>query len=527
MAASIENPHSLVHAHSPKILSAGRLSVYELFREQALRHPGRTALADQIGGFSYAESLRRVDALAVQLSAEGIRAGDRIAILSENRTEYIELHMAAACIGAIVACQNWRLKPAELKHCVGLVTPSLLFHSPRFASEAATLATEFQLPTKSFGAEYEQWLQEAEDAPVPPCEDIEAGLLILYTSGTTGPAKAALISQRALIARMTLLRLDLDVAPEDGYLAWSPMFHMGGTEHSISTLMMGGSVFVADGFDVDYIVRVIAENRLGWLLLVPATIERLLEALDRTGTSPAGIKRVGAMADLLPKAQIAEISARLNAPFLNTFGATETGIAPASRGSFAPGELPMRLSKSLNSLCALRLVDSQGREVPDGVAGVAQVKGPTLFSGYWGNEESNARDFSDGWFQMGDLFVRNGDGTVDFVGRAKYLIKSGGENIYPAEIEAVLLADARVRDAIVVAQPDEKWGEIPVAVLACDGRDQDALALDLLAECRRQLAGYKVPKALHFIDFDELPRSSSGKIVREDIERWLQNRGRK
>ena len=254
---------------------------------------------------------------------------------------------------------------------------------------------------------------------------------------------------------------------------------------------------------------------------MPATIERLVEVLDREDIVPAGIKRVGAMADLLPKKQLAQISARLNAPFLNTFGATETGIAPASKGTFAPGATPASLSKELNSLCALRLVDSDGNEVPEGVAGEALVKGPTVFSGYWANAEANAADFTGGWFRMGDLFKRNPDGRIDFVGRAKYLIKSGGENIYPAEIEGVLLADARVRDAIVVASPDDKWGEVPVAVIATDEAAQQELRGSLMLRCREGLAGYKVPKAIHFIDFDRLPRSSSGKIVRQDVEDWL------
>lgn len=507
------------------ILDAGRLSVYELFREQALRQPEKTALRDKARSFSYASTLRRVDTLAARLGAEGIGPGDRVAVLAENRIEYIEVHLAAARIGAIVACQNWRLRAAELEHCVGLVTPALLLYSPRFAESAGAIAERFAIPTRALGDAYEAWLETPPSELPAPARDIEAGLLILYTSGTTGPAKAALISQRAIIARMSLLQSDLDVEPEDGFLAWSPMFHMGGTEHSISTLAMGGTVHVADGFDVAFIVEVIATARLGWLILVPATIERLLEALDATGTEPLGIKRVGAMADLLPKAQIAAVSQRLGAPFLNTFGATETGIAPASRGVIPPGIVPTSLAKTLNSLCALRLVDGDGNEVAAGATGEALVRGPTLFSGYWNNPETNARDFAGGWFRMGDLFTRNPDGTVNFVGRAKYLIKSGGENIYPAEIEGVLLSDARVRDAIVVSARDDKWGEVPVAVLASDSDNGSDLAGELLARCRAELAGYKVPKALHFIDFDELPRSSSGKIVREDVERWLADRG--
>jgi fatty-acyl-CoA synthase len=506
------------------IRAAGRLTVYELFAEHAQRQPGKTALKDKSRSHSYGETLHRVDALACRLEDAGVQAGDRVAVLSENCIEYIELHLAAARIGAIIACQNWRLRRAELEHCVGLVTPALLVYSPRFAETGTALAEQFGIAARALGEPYEAWIEAPARALPPPAQDIEAGLLILYTSGTTGPAKAALISQRAIIARMTLLQMDLEVEPEDGFLAWSPMFHMGGTEHSISTLAMGGTVYVADGFDVDFIVETIGTARLGWLILVPATIERLLEALDAAGTEPVGIKRVGAMADLLPKAQIAAVSQRLRAPFLNTFGATETGIAPASRGVIPPGVVPTSLSKSLNSLCALRLVDAEGQEVADGNPGEAMVKGPTLFSGYWNNPETNARDFAGGWFRMGDLFTRNEDGTVDFVGRAKYLIKSGGENIYPAEIEGVLLSDSRVRDAIVVSAPDEKWGEVPVAVLASDVADGEKLAGELISRCREELAGYKVPKALHFIDFDELPRSSSGKIVREDVERWLAER---
>ena len=147
------------------------------------------------------------------------------------------------------------------------------------------------------------------------------------------------------------------------------------------------------------------------------------------------------------------------------------------------------------------------------------MRGPTLFSGYWKAPETNAVDFRGGWFHMGDVFVRNPDGTLDFVDRVKYLIKSGGENIYPAEIERVLLQDARVADAAVVRRADPDWGEIPVAFVA---RRDDTLTADALRQrCREQLAGYKQPKAIHFIPFDAFPRSASGKIQRHELERRL------
>ena len=147
------------------------------------------------------------------------------------------------------------------------------------------------------------------------------------------------------------------------------------------------------------------------------------------------------------------------------------------------------------------------------------MRGPTLFSGYWRADEVNAHDFRGGWFHMGDVFVRNPDGSLDFVDRVKYLIKSGGENVYPAEIERVLLADPRVDDAVVVRRPDPRWGEVPVAVVAPN--DERLTADELYARCRRELAGYKQPKDIRFVAFADLPRSTTGKIQRHEVEAWL------
>ena len=165
------------------------------------------------------------------------------------------------------------------------------------------------------------------------------------------------------------------------------------------------------------------------------------------------------------------------------------------------------------------MVDPEGREVPVGTPGEMAVRGPTLFSGYWNADETNARDFRNGFFHMGDLFRRNPDGTIDFVDRAKYLIKTGGENVYPAEIERVLLAHPRVIDAAVVRAFDAKWGESPVAFVACaDGGPE---AQELINLCQKNLAGYKRPREIRFIQFADFPRSTSGKVQRHVLETWV------
>jgi fatty-acyl-CoA synthase len=177
------------------------------------------------------------------------------------------------------------------------------------------------------------------------------------------------------------------------------------------------------------------------------------------------------------------------------------------------------LSKRQNAFCEIKLVDPSDQEVAPGEPGELAIRGPTLFSGYWNAAETNAHDFRGGWFHMGDVFRRNEDGSLDFVDRAKYMIKSGGENIYPAEIERVLLNDKRIAEVAVVRAADPKWGEVPVAFVACG---DDRPTQDELAElCRRELAGYKRPREFRFIEYAEFPRSTSGKVQRHELERRL------
>lgn len=228
---------------------------------------------------------------------------------------------------------------------------------------------------------------------------------------------------------------------------------------------------------------------------------------------------IGCMADLVPRHQIAEITTLLDAPFRNSFGSTETGSPPASKGLIPVGVLAESLSKSQNSFCQIRLVDEDDRDVRDGDPGELAFRGPTLFSGYWRNPEANAKDFRGGYFHMGDVFVRNGDGSLDFIDRRKYLIKSGGENIYPAEIENVLRSSPRIGEAVVVRKADLKWGETPVAFVV--RLDPTLTADEVIESCRGKIAGYKIPKDVRFVEDAALPRSATGKIKRHELEEKL------
>jgi acyl-CoA synthetase (AMP-forming)/AMP-acid ligase II len=496
---------------------AATSSVKSLFAARVRHHPDAAAVESAGGMLTYAALSERVDRLAGALVLRGLGRGSRLAVLSENRSEYLEVFLAAATVGAVVACQNWRLATPELRRCLELAEPHLAFVSPRF--ERAFADAGYATAVLPFGAAYEAAL-----AGVAPLDeerelDAEAPLLMLYTSGTTGLPKAAVVSHRAEIFRNLVLRAEFGIAAADTFVAWSPLYHMGGVDYSLSTLMSGGKVVVHDGFDAERLCELIEREPVGWLLLMPGMVSAFADVLERRGTRPQGVKLCGVMADLVPPAEIARVTRLLGAPYANTFGATETGNPPGSASPIPVGHVPASLSKQQSPYCEIRLVDSDDRDVPDGTPGELCIRGPTLFSGYFRADDANREAFRGGWFHLGDVFVRRSDGTLDFVDRVKYLIKSGGENIYPAEIERVLFHDARVAEAAVVRKKDAKWGEIPIAFVA--RRDESLTKDELLARCRAELARYKQPKDVLFIDAAEFPRSASGKVLRYELERRL------
>jgi len=500
-------------------LDAARASVGALFRDRARACRSRTALIDGARQRTYAELDARSDRLAHALAARGVRRGDRVALLARNCLEYVEVELAGAKLGAITAALNWRLAGRELAHCINLVEPRVVIVQPEFAPtlDGLDLCAHERI---MLGTQYEAAIEGAAAGAFQAALDPEDGLVILYTSGTTGLPKGAVISHRAMIARGLCFGAELSIPPGDTFVAWPPLYHMASTDQALSTLLRGGTVVIVDGFQPGPLLDAIAQLRMGWFILIPGMVEAMIEALRARRVQPAGIGCCGAMADLVPRQQIAEVSALLRAPYLNSFGSTETGLPPATGALIPPGEVPQRLSKRQSAFCEIRLVDAEDNEVPDGTPGELAIRAPTLFSGYWNAPETNAQDFRNGWFHMGDVFRRNADGTLDFVDRVKYMIKSGGENIYPAEIEQVILADPRVADAVVVRKTDARWGEVPVAFVA--RRGQGLNEAQILARCREALSGYKQPKAVHFIALEEFPRSTSGKIQRHALEARLE-----
>ncbi|NNM74112.1 class I adenylate-forming enzyme family protein [Enterovirga aerilata] len=504
---------------APEPMLAAGGTVGRLFAEEVRRGPERIALDDERGTVGYGQLHARAMRAASLLETYGVRRGDAVAILSENRREYVELLLGCAWIGAVLACPNTRGSSEELGHALRLSAASVAFVSERF-EQAFRQARHEIGRTVVFGEPYEAALRSATDRVPPESAESEDILVILYTSGTTGFAKGAAISHRAMVARCLISIVDATVFPGSTFLGWAPFFHMAGADNVLATLMTGGKVVVMDGFDAGRLIDRLEREPVGLLSLMPATVQPLLDAYRGTPSRPKGVSLVGSMADLVPPALLAEITERVGAPYRNSFGSTETGPAPASRGRIPIGVAPESFAKTQSSFCALRLVDPEGADVEDGEPGEALVRSPTMFSGYWRMPELDSEIFAGGWYRMGDVLRRNPDGTLDFVDRRKYLIKSGGENIYPAEIERLLASSPDVAEAVVVRRPDARWGEVPVAFVVA--RRAGLQAADVISLCRGRVASFKVPKDVVFVAAEDIPRSATGKIKRHELEARLQ-----
>jgi acyl-CoA synthetase (AMP-forming)/AMP-acid ligase II len=480
------------------------------------------------GKYTYGELNRRANVIGNALLARGIEPGDRIAVLSENRIDYVVLLYAAAKIGAAVAALNWRQTSDEIAGCIELVDPKLVVLSSQFedllASASAGKPNGSGRWIVSFDGPIDGSVRfsdlETEGSPDDPRIDVdpESCVTILYTSGTTGPSKGAAISHRALVARAGMMAAELRLSRADAFIGWAPMFHMVTTDYMFITAILGGTFVVVPGFDVEQIVQALCDYHVGWFVLVPGTVDPIIDNLKATGRRPLGITAVGAMADLIPAARIAELTDLLDCPFFNSFGSTETGTIPSAGSLLAPGIPPSDFGKEQSAFCDALIRTKEGTEAAPHEEGELLLRGLTMFSGYWNDEKASAEIFSDGWYHTGDIFTRSEDGKLHFAGRERYMIKSGGENVYPAEIERVLLSHSAVEEAVVARVADDRWGEVPRAFVALKP-GADVSKDQLLAFCDGKLARFMLPKWIEFLPEEEFPRNATGKVLRSELEK--------
>ena len=504
-------------------------------RKSARMYPDRVAVDDGSLSLTYAELDERSDRLANALRDRGYVPGEStVAVLSENRGETVVLAYACAKLGCLLATLNWRLEREELVHCADLVTADVLFLSGRFTEQAEWVVDDGDATPELVGydgdgdVDFDALVDDgAATDPLPDDRvDPEQGFVVLNTSGTTGLPKGVVVSHRSILSRVVQITIDYGIERGDNYPAWGPMFHPAGITWIGLTAVHCGTFYPIDGFDPERITDVVldSERPISWLFLVPGVVERLADHVDERGLEPDDfpeIRTMGALPDMIEPERIKRITETFDAPFQNTYGAAEDGHV-ASGSKIPVGVAPDKevLRKHETSFIDVTFVDERWNETDAEEAEMA-VRGPSLCSGYIQNPDANGEDFRDGWFRTGDVFERHDDGTYSFVSRRKYLIKPGGENVYPAELEEILIKHEAVEEVIVVRADDPDWGEVPRAVVGVsDVDDPAALRTELLELVEADLARYKLPHYIKFVDPGVFERSATGKIVRAEVEEW-------
>lgn len=491
-----------------------------LIRRSADVFGDRTAVVWPDGAITYRDLNREVNRLAHALLKLGLRGGDRLAIVSENRPEYVVSYLAAAKIGVIVVGINIRWHPEEALHSLSASEPRALMVSGRFQSLLDEMRSRLDPTLMTIALDEGAAAQDlnfshlvAGGSPEEPLVAVQGSDIhnILYTSGTTGHPKGAMISQRAAVLRGLRIAQWFGLTESDGHVGWLPLFHVGGDESLYATLVTGGCFAALPAFDPAVMFRLIEQHRLTWTILVPGTVTAFAQHPELGRHDLSSLRFAGGYADLLSDSVLEEFSSAVGIPYYDAYGQTETSYLVAWHNT-PSGSLPTRRKRPA-PLLDIRLVDENMRDVPVGATGEMVVRGPTLMSGYWRDPRATAEAFRGGWLHTGDLFVRHEDGTVQFRDRQKSLIKTGGENVYPAEVERVLSQLPAVQEVCVVGVPDDKWGEaVHAAIVVRPGHRLTWGEVD--AACLTHLARYKRPRGVTFIEEHEVPRSTTGKIQR-------------
>jgi len=507
-----------------------RLNWVTQLARHAMMQPDATALRFLGQTTTWAQLHDRVERLAGALYRRGVRFGDRVLILMLNRTEFVEAMLAANRLGAIAVPVNFRMTPPEIAYLVGDCQARVIVTEPVLAGVAtavreldATLATvivagaatEEQPGGTVLG--YEELVAEAGELAPPADVPGDSPALIMYTSGTTGRPKGAVLTHTNLAAQaMTNIYTNgVDLNSDVGFIG-VPLFHIAGVASSVLTGLMLGLptvLYPLGAFDPDALLDVLEAEQVTAIFLVPAQWQAVCAAQRARprnlklrvlswGAAPASDTLLREMAEVFTGCKI-----------LAAFGQTE--MSPVT--CMLLGDDAVRKLGSVGRVIptvSARIVDDEMNDVPIGEVGEIVYRGPSLMSGYWNNPQATAEAFAGGWFHSGDLVRRDEEGYIWVVDRKKDMIISGGENIYCAEVENVLASHPSIAEVAVIGRPDEKWGEVPVAVVALAAGD--TLTVEEVQEfLNDKLARYKHPKAIEIVE--ALPRNPAGKVLKTEL----------
>ncbi|NRF67672.1 AMP-binding protein [Aquincola sp. S2] len=489
------------------------------------RHPSKLALRHLGAGadraHSFAQMAASIARQAAALAAHGVRAGDRVAMLSPNNDALIVQLFACWWLGAVACPLNLRWSVPELRHALADCGARLLLADASQAAAAAELR-----------AACEVWSADelaARAAALEPIADTRTGgdalACILYTGGTTGRAKGVMLTHANFWSASMTRGAELNNSPEHVTLLVAPLFHVAGLGRLIGQSIVGGSCLTLPQFRPETVLDAIEANGINDLIVVPSMLQSLLETPGFRPERVKSLRRIAFGAAPMPPDLLARaLAACPQAEFFQAYGLTETAGAvcinlPENH------RLPAHAAGRLASVgraglgAEIRIVDEHGVDVPRGQVGEIIVRGPMVMPGYWNQPAASAEALRDGWFHTGDGGRMDAEGYLFIADRLKDMIISGGENVYPAEVEAALRSHPAVADAAVIGVPDVRWGEAVHAVIVLRGPASDgaapALHEALVMHCRERLAGYKCPRGISVVD--ALPLSAAGKVLKAQL----------
>ena len=485
--------------------------------------PQAVALLQADRSLTYAELADRSSRLAAALRERGVGLGDRIAYLGLNDLRAFETFFAAGLLGAVFAPLNFRLAPTEVAYMLGDSGSRMLVVG--HGVEALVVDTlDRETPVDhviSFGPE----VGDSEDyesviGSTPPLTEVvdvtlEDPALLLYTSGTTGKPKAAVLTHGSLTWNTFNQLGHIDFVSTDHILCFAPLFHaVGFGQSTLATLFKGGTIEMLDGFDAGVVLRTIGEHRVTGMAIVPTMLQMMVEHPDWESADLSSLRYVnygGSPATEHISRAWQERGVTLQQGYGMTEAAPGVYMAPAEGGDERPVSIGVP-----HFFTDVAMLGDDGSVLPVGSeARELLVRGPHLYDGYWQRPEASEDTVVDGsWFRSGDILQVQDDGWAHVVDRVKDVIISGGENIYPAEVEAAMHSLPGIRSVAVVARPDDRWGEVGVAFVERSA-DSPVTEADIRAHLDGTLARYKTPAAFVFVD--ELPRNASGKVLRTDL----------
>ncbi len=471
--------------------------------------PQKTALRYGGADIAYAGFARHIERVAATLTALGVRRENAVAYLGLNHPDALALLFACARIGAMFMPLNWRLAPAEHARMLGDCTPRVLFVEPAFAAHATDIGS---LPASVRRLPLEPGVWTGGGA-APRVGDEDSPVLLCYTSGSTGAPKGVILTQRALIFNAVNSSHMHDLTSTDRVLTTLPLFHVGGLNiQTTPALHAGASVTLHPKFDPLAALEAIERERITLAVLVPAQLMAMMDSPRWKSADLSSLRMITTGSTIVSREFVEKVNAR-GVPLVQVYGSTETcPIASYVRVEDAERKAGSAGVSALH--CELRIAADDGSDVPAGRDGEILVRGPNVATGYWNAPGLSAETFAGGWYRSGDVGHFDDEGHLHVVARKKDMIISGGENIYPAELENILVQAAAVQEACVVGRPDERWGEAVVAVVVLKPGARMTEA-EVMALFQGRIARYKHPREVRFET--QLPRSALGKILKDEV----------